>query len=297
MNSKFEVVIIGGSNAGLSAAMALGRALRKVLVIDNGRPCNRQTPHSHNFLSRDGVTPEFLSTVAKEQVLAYPTIKWMQDTVNEVKLNESGFSLHTTGGFQIEAKKVLLATGVVDEMLPIFGFAECWGKSVLHCPYCHGYEVRNENLAVLANGEIGFEFVKLIRQWTPNVQLLTNGEPALKEEQLEILKKAGIPIVSTPIQSILHQEGYLQHIQLVDNSLISLKAVFARAPMHQSPLVIQLGLQVSEQGFIAVNAFQESSVPGVFAAGDCTTPMRTISTAVAQGTMAGAAINSFLLEW
>jgi thioredoxin reductase len=297
MKNSYEVIIIGGSNAGMSAAMTLGRSLRQVLVIDNGLPCNRQTPASHNFLTRDGATPAFLAAVAKEQVLAYPTVEWLHETVNRVELTEEGVIVSTSGALKVEARFLLLASGVKDEMLPIPGFAECWGISVLHCPYCHGYEVRNEELGVLSNGEMAMEFTQLIRQWSRKIQLLTNGESMFTQEQQTILDKACIPVKSSPVKEIFHQDGHLYQVQLEDGTLIPLKALFARIPFSQSPLVQQLGLSLNDHGYIAVNPFQQTSLTNVFASGDCTTPMRSVSTAVAQGTMAGAAINKFLLDW
>lgn len=297
MKNSYEVIIIGGSNAGMSAAMTLGRSLREVLIIDNGRPCNRQTPHSHNFLTRDGATPAFLSAVAREQVLAYPTVQWLEETVSNVEVIDNGVLVNSADGRQFHARKLLLSTGVLDEMLPIPGFSACWGISALHCPYCHGYEVRKEELAVLSNGEMAMEFTQLIRQWSKRVQLITNGDTLLSPEQLAQLEKAGIPVNSSPVKEIFHKEGYLYQIQLEDGSLIPLKAIFARIRFSQSPLVQQLKLTLNEHGYIMVNPFQQTSLHQVFAAGDCTTPMRSISTAVAQGTMAGAAINKFLLDW
>lgn len=297
MSKAVEVVIIGGSYAGMSAALTLGRSLRDVLIIDNGRPCNRQTPHSHNFLTRDGATPAFLSAVAKEQVLAYPTVECLDETVNSVEVVEDGVLVNTSDGLQFHARKLLLATGVKDELLTIPGFAECWGISVLHCPYCHGYEVRDEVMAVLSNGDMAMEFSQLIRQWSKRIKLLTNGDPMLTQKQLAQLEKVCIPVKSSPVKSIFHKDGYLYQVQLENGSLIPLKTIFARVPFSQSPLVQQLGLSLNDHGYITVNPFQQTSLPRVFAAGDCTTPMRSVSTAVAQGTMAGAAINKFLLEW
>ncbi|KYP16291.1 NAD(P)/FAD-dependent oxidoreductase [Flavihumibacter sp. CACIAM 22H1] len=295
MHQMYEVVIIGGSNAGMSAAMTLGRSLRNVLVIDNGRPCNRQTPHSHNFLTRDGVTPSFLSAVAKEQVLAYPSVQWVEDTVQRVEQLADYLLIYTINGVQVQAKKVLLATGVLDDLLPIPGFAECWGISVLHCPYCHGYEVRNQYLGIVGNGDMAMEFAQLIRQWSGKVHLLTNGPSALTASQWKELEAAAVPVSTSPLFAIRHKEGKMYQLVLKDGTILPFDAVFARVPFKQSPLVQQLGLATNEQGYIVVNAFQQTSLPNVFAAGDCTTPMRSISTAVAQGTMAGAALNKYLL--
>lgn len=141
---KYEVIIIGGSYAGLSAAMALGRALRNVLIIDSGLPCNRQTPYSHNFITQDGEKPNIIAEKAKAQVLKYNTIKFLNDFVVSGKKNENGFVITTKTGEEYISKKLIFATGIKDIMPDIKGFAECWGTSVIHCPYCHGYEVKRE---------------------------------------------------------------------------------------------------------------------------------------------------------
>lgn len=159
---QFDVIIIGGSYAGLAAAMALGRALKNVLIIDAGKPCNRQTPYSHNFLTQDGKTPREISTIAKQQVLAYNTITFFDGFATKgVKIN-NGFEIQTEIGEKFTAAKLVLATGIKDIIPEINGFSQCWGISVLHCPYCHGYEVKNETTGILGNGDYGFEFSKLI---------------------------------------------------------------------------------------------------------------------------------------
>src|SRR5690606_24367400 len=141
----FEVIIIGGSYAGLSAAMALGRALRHVLIIDGGQPCNKQTPHSHNFITQDGKTPKEISSLAKQQVEEYETIKFYKGLAANATKTDKGFKITTDTNDTFTAKKLIFATGLKDIMPGIIGFAECWGISVNHCPYCHGYEYRNKN--------------------------------------------------------------------------------------------------------------------------------------------------------
>lgn len=162
----FEVIIIGGSYSGLSAAMSLGRSLRQVLVIDSGLPCNRQTPHSHNFITQDGEKPAVISAKAKLQVDIYKTVQFYNGLAVKALKTESGFEIETESGVVFTSRKVLFATGVKDLLPEIEGFAACWGISVLHCPYCHGYEVKNEKTAIIANGEMGFEYAKLISNWT-----------------------------------------------------------------------------------------------------------------------------------
>src|SRR5690606_19696546 len=165
-NKVFDVIIIGGSYAGLSAALALGRSLRHVLIIDSGAPCNRQTPHSHNFLTHDGEPPARIATQARDEVLRYDTVRFVQDTATEAVSQEHGFAVTTASGDRYTAQKLLFATGVRDLMPDIPGFADCWGISILHCPYCHGYEVRGRTTGVLANGDTGYELAMFINNWT-----------------------------------------------------------------------------------------------------------------------------------
>ncbi|HEU4552409.1 MAG TPA: NAD(P)/FAD-dependent oxidoreductase [Chitinophaga sp.] len=292
----FDVIIIGGSNAGLSAAMALGRSLRQVLIIDSGEPCNRQTPHSHNFLTHDGSAPAEIAAIGLQQVLAYPTVQLLQGLVTTAAKHDNGFIVTTAAGGQYTAGKLLLATGMKDIMPDIPGFAACWGISVLHCPYCHGYEVRNQPTGILANGDMAFEFCKLIRHWTPQLTLFTNGPSTLGAEQTAQLTAWDIRITASPVTGIVHEKGYLQHLVQENGSTPALTALYARPALQQREVVLQLGCGLNEHGFITVNDFQETTIPGVYAAGDNTTMFRAVSIAVAAGTKAGAIINKVLID-
>ena len=151
-----DVIIIGGSYSGLSAAMSLGRSLRNVLLIDGGQPCNAQTPYSHNFITQDGVPPAVIAGKARRQVLDYGTVEFISDFAVSGRKFPAGFSVTTRTGRTYEAKKLILATGIKDNLPDIKGFSECWGISVIHCPYCHGYEFRGKKTAILADGEKAF---------------------------------------------------------------------------------------------------------------------------------------------
>lgn len=181
---NYDVIIIGGSYAGLSAAMALGRSLRQVLIIDSGLPCNRQTPHSHNFLTNDGKPPKQIAEEAKRQALNYSTVSFYQGLAVTGKKTETGFVIETDTAETFYASKLLLATGIKDLMPPIKGFAACWGISVLHCPYCHGYEVSHQTLGLIGNGEMGYELSKLLSNWSKDLILFTNGSATLTAEQI-----------------------------------------------------------------------------------------------------------------
>ena len=161
-SETFDVIIIGGSYSGLSAGLALGRSLRSVLIIDSGKPCNRQTPHSHNFLTQDGQTPAAIAAVGRQQVEKYETVKFFSGLATGGRKTSSGFEIQTDSGRNFTARKLIFASGIRDIMPAIDGFAECWGISVIHCPYCHGYEVRNQPTGILGNGEYAYEFSSFI---------------------------------------------------------------------------------------------------------------------------------------
>lgn len=294
---KYEVIITGGSYAGLAAAMSLGRALRRVLVIDSGLPCNRQTPFSHNFLTQDGVAPAAIAAAGRAQVAQYPGISFLQGIVTTGQQTDEGFRLTTADGRQLEARKLLFATGIKDEMPSLKGFAECWGISVLHCPYCHGYEVRQQPTGILARGDDAWEMAKLISNWTDQLTIFSNGPAALLPQQLEKLAARNISVNEKPVSEILHENGRMNTLLFGDDSRQALHALYARPAFRQHcPVPEALGCELTDSGHIKTDIMQATTVPGIFAAGDATTPMRAVAVAVAAGTMAGAAINRALQE-
>lgn len=299
-DKKFDIIIIGGSYAGLSAAMALGRSLRNVLIIDAGDPCNKQTPHSHNFITQDGETPGAISEKAKAQVLEYPTVEFIKDYAKSGKKVEDGFEIVTDSGHSFNGKKLIFATGIKDVLPKINGFAECWGITAIHCPYCHGYEVRKVKTGILANGDGAFETAKLISNWTDELTVFTNGKSELNREQIKELKNNDIEIVESEIDAIRHNKGYIESIEFSNGKLEKVKAMYARVPFVQhSDIPTQLGCELNEQGYLNVDMFQKTSVPGVFAAGDNTTFMRSVAQAAYAGGVAGGISNMELIneEW
>ncbi|MGV2452279.1 UNVERIFIED_CONTAM: NAD(P)/FAD-dependent oxidoreductase [Ralstonia mannitolilytica] len=295
-NKNFDVIITGGSYSGLSAAMALGRSLRNVLIIDNGKPCNRQTPHSHNFVTHDGKTPSEIAQLARKDVEKYNTVHFYNGTVAKTEKVIGGFEVEISSGEKFKAKKLILASGVKDTMPDIPGFAECWGISVIHCPYCHGYEVKNEVTGILSNGDMGYEFSKLIFNLTKNLTLFTNGKAAFTEEQLEKLKQNKIILNEDEIAGIEHTNGFIQRIIFKNGKEIPLQALYAKIPFEQNINVDDLGCEITEQGFIKVDMMQKTSIPGVYACGDNVTMMRSVANAVAQGNFAGAIVNKELSD-
>lgn len=296
MENKFEVIIIGGSYAGLSAGMTLGRSLRNVLIIDGGKPCNRQTPHSHNFLTQDGKTPKDISEVAREQVMKYPTVAFFEGNVLRTSKSPDGFDVETEKGKRFFAKKIILASGIKDLMPDIKGFSECWGISVIHCPYCHGYEVKDKTTGILSNGDLAFEFSKLVFNLSKNLTLLTNGESTLNVEQTEKFKRNKIEIAEQEIQEIIHENGHIIKVVFKDGQEKNLDALYAKIPFEQNINTEDLQLELTEHGFIKIDHFHKTSTEGVFACGDNTTMMRSVANAVAQGNFTGAMVNKELSD-
>lgn len=293
----FEVIIVGGSYSGLSAAMSLGLSLRQVLVIDSGLPCNRQTPHSHNFITHDGEKPAVISAKAKIQVDFYDTVQFYNGLAINMTKTENGFEIKTEDGETFTSRKILFATGVKDLLPEIKGFVDCWGISVLHCPYCHGYEVKKETTAIIANGEIGFEYAKLISNWTKDLKLLTNGKSTLTSEQTQLLKKHQIEIIEEEIDSLEHEKGIIQKIIFKNQSTIEAKAIYHRPPFEQHcSLAETLGCELTEQGLIKVDMMQKTNIAGIYAIGDCVIQARSVAMAVSSGSFAGASINKELIE-
>ena len=292
---KYDVIIIGGSYAGLSAAMSLGRAIRNVLVMDEGKPCNRQTPYSHNFLTQDGSTPAGIAALGREQVLKYPTVTFQEGRALEVKGEDGNFEVATAMGDRFYTGKLIFATGIKDVMPEIPGFSDCWGISVIHCPYCHGYEYKTQQTGILMNNDMAADFAGMIRNLTDKLTVFTNGAALISQENQQLLGKMGVKIDEREIEEILHNNGDISSLVFKDDTF-RLDALYARLPFEQHCSIPKtLGCNFTDMGFIQVNDLQKTSVAGVFAAGDNVTPFRSVAAAVAAGNKAGAAINHELV--
>lgn len=295
--NNFEVIIIGGSYAGLSAAMALGRSLRKVLIIDSGLPCNRQTPHSHNFLTQDGEKPGIIASKAKAEVLKYHTVEFLKDLAIESKKIDTGFMVHTQAGGTFKTEKLIFATGIEDNMPNISGFAACWGISVVHCPYCHGFEFKHQKTGILANGQRAVHLASLVNNLTQDMTIFTMGRADFDAAELSKFKKHNIEIVETVISEIEHEKGKLSNLVFEDGSRQTYNALYAALSFTQhSDLPHALGCELTEHGYIAIDNFQHTTVEGVYACGDNSSMMRSVANAVYSGNFAGAMANKELVD-
>lgn len=297
-NNQFDIIIIGGSYSGLSAGMALGRALKKVLIIDSGKPCNAQTPFSHNFLTQDGKTPQEIAQIGRSQLEKYDSVRFFNGLASRGLRTEQGFEIVVESGETFKAAKLIFATGIKDLMPAIDGFADCWGISAIHCPYCHGYEVRNQKTGILGNGLTGFELSALISNWTSDLILFTNGQSTLSKEQMELLDRKEIMVVEKEIERLEHQNGNIEQLIFKDQTHAVIKAIYSRNPFEQHCRIpATLGCELTEEGYLMTDQFQQTSVAGVFACGDNTTRLRSVANAIAMGTIAGAtASNQMIFE-
>lgn len=293
----FDVMIIGSSYAGLSAAMSLGRSARRTIVIDSGDPCNKQTPHSHNFLTQDGKTPAEIAATARKQVEAYPTVNFLNDLAIEGRRTDAGFEISTASGQILEGKKLVLATGIKDTIPDIKGFQECWGISVIHCPYCHGYEFREQKTAIMTSEARAMHLVSLVLNLTKDLTVLTSGTPDFSGDDLEKLRRHNVQIIPGEIAEILHHNGQISHVVFKDGTRAGFDAVYAGLPFrHHTDIHASLGCALNEQGYIKIDNLNQTTIPGVFACGDSTFPLRSVANAVAMGNFTGAVVNRELAE-
>ena len=302
MGRSFDVVIVGGSFAGLSAAMSLARAMKTVMIVDRGTPCNRFTPHSHNFITHDGRPPTDIAEEARKDVRKYPTVYMERGEVTSIEQAEDGFKVRVTSESsskkeEFYSKKILLATGLEDMLPSIEGFADCWGKTILHCPYCHGYEYKNCTTAILGHDKRAFEQAKLIINWAKKPFILSNGEPEFTDEQRAILKSMGVQLHTGKIKRMVHKDGVLEQVEFEGGGVLVMQVIYANPDFRQqSGLAQQLGCKLTERGFIEVDLFQKTSVRGVYAAGDNSTRGRSIAMASAFGSLAGIMMSKELIS-
>lgn len=295
-----DVIIIGGSFAGFSAAMQLARAHRSVLVIDAGAPRNRFTHASHGFLGQDGRTPAQIQAVIRTELTAYPTLRFLDGKAVAARPQPEveGFEVVLADGSVAGAKRLILTTGVRDLLPDLPGLAERWGVSVLHCPYCHGFELNQRPVGVLARNEMAFHQAMLLPDWGPTT-LFTQEAMTVTDEQSTQLAGRGVTIEHSPVEALLGPAPTLDGVRLRDGRTLPIAGLFlAPLTVPASPIAEMLGCAMSEGPtgrLVTVDAQQRTSVPGVFAAGDLTNPMANATLSAAAGVMAGAGTHRSLI--
>lgn len=295
---RYDVIVIGGSFAGLSAAMQLARARRSVCIIDAGQPRNRFAAHSHGFFGHDGANPLELITQARAMVLAYPTVSFITgEAISARKEADDRFTIALDSGDTHSASKLVLAHGVQDALPEIPGLGERWGVSVLHCPYCHGYEYFGQQLGVLRTRPGSPHQALIVSEWGPLTYFL-NGHDDLDADTRAELERRTITIEPTPVAELLGEAPSLDGVRLSDGRFVEIAALFIAPEVRMPGLAEQLGCAFDETPnglVIRTDAMKQTTIPGVFAAGDIATPMWNATLASADGVMAGAAAHRSLV--
>ncbi|WP_212951311.1 NAD(P)/FAD-dependent oxidoreductase [Paenibacillus cookii] len=290
-----DAVIIGGGPAGLNAALMLGRARKHVAVIDEGKPRNAVTRETHGFLTRDGVSPFEFRRIAKEELGAYPSVTLVEDTAVSIAGEDGNFQIETAQGNLYASKKLLFAVGMKDRPLDIPGLAEVYGKSAFVCPYCDGWELRDEPLVVIVKGADLMHFAPLISGWTNRFTVCTNGPAGLTDDQREELRRHQVPLFESPILNIESNEGIVRQVVLEDGTSIPCRGIFFKPELTTgSDLPQAIGCRLTEDGMVVVDDFGKTTVPGVYSAGDAASRLHQAVAAAAKGAFAAAALNNEL---
>ncbi len=290
---NFDLIIVGGSYAGMAAALQLVRARRSVLVIDAGSRRNRFADSSHGFLTQDGNSPAAIAATAKAQLLAYPTVQWLDASAISASKTQTGFQVNTEQQ-SYQARRLILATGVTDQLPEVPGLAERWGKSIFHCPYCHGYELEQGPIGVLAASPLALHHALMLPDWGPTT-LFTNECFEPDAEQKAQLLARGVAIEPGKVLQISAKAD----VQLSNGKVLKMAGLFTQPTTTvNSPLAQQLGCQF-EQGplgaFIQTSASKETTVAGVFASGDNARMAGSVAIAIGDGSLAGAMAHQSLL--
>lgn len=287
----FDVVIVGGGPAGLSAALNLGRARRRVLLCDDGPRRNAAAVHIHGFVTRDGTPPAEFRRIGRQELEPYTSVEARDVHVEAIRGERGAFEVHLEGGNVVTARRVLLCTGMVDELPDIDGFRALWGKSIFICPYCHGWEVQDRAFGVLAPSAQLLEFALLLRAWTSDVVVLTDGRFAVPAEAQARLARAGVRVEERRITRLSESEGHLEQVDFDGGSPLRLDVLFAKPPQRQVAVVRSLGLSLDEAGYVLVDEHRQTSISGIYAGGDLVTPMQSATLAAASGVHAAGMLN------
>ena len=297
----FDVVIVGAGPAGLSAALVLGRARRRVLVCDAGHPRNAPSHGLHCYLTRDGIEPEEFLRLGREDLSPYETVGLRQAEVTDVgHLVDNGagnFDVTLSNGERLTSRKLLLATGVIDEVPEIEGLSEFYGTSVFHCPYCDGWEMRDEPLAVYGHGENGLGLALELTFWSRNLVLCSDGPAQLSGGDIQRLKKRNIPLNENKIARLEGSAGVLERIVFSNGESLTVRGMFFSTGQKQgSELPQKLGCKFTEQGCVRTYDYEMTDVPGLYVAGDASRFVQFAIVAASEGALAAVAINKELMK-
>lgn len=293
--THYDAVIVGGGPAGLSAALNLGRARKHVLLCDAGPRRNAAAAHIHGFVTRDGTPPAEFRRIGREQLAPYAQVQVQDAQVERIGGTSGAFELHLSTGHTVAARRIVLCTGMVDELPAIDGFQALWGRSIFICPYCHGWEVQDRRFGVLVPEAAHLEYALLLRGWSRQVTVLTDGRYAVPAEMQPRLAAAGVAVEPRRITRLVAKGEQLAHVEFAQGDPLPVDVLFTRPPQQQVPvvqaLVQTLGLALDAHGYVQLDEHRRTSVPGIYAAGDLATPMQSAAGATAAGALAAAMLN------
>ena len=293
---QFDVVIVGAGPAGLSAALILGRCRRRVLVLDTDKPRNYASHALHGFLSRDGVNPLELRRLGREQLRQYDTVKLVMKEATSARCVRGGFEVTVAGGRKVRCRKLLLATGVVDELPPLEGLEPLYGRSVFHCPYCDGWESRDKRLVVYSRNANGVGLAVELQVWSDDIVLCTDGA-RLPSKHIDRLRQHGIRWYHQRIERLEGTRGQLRRVVFADGQAIDRTVMFFSMPQRQaSNLASQLGCGFTQKGAVRTGDYEATDIPGVYVAGDASRLVQLAIVAAAEGAQAAFAINTDLIK-
>jgi thioredoxin reductase len=294
---SWDVVIVGGGPAGLSAALVLGRCRRRVLLCDSGRPRNYVSHELHGFFTRDCSEPAELRRIGREQLQRYGTVEVREVLVKNAAPHGQGFEIQTEDGERMRCRKLLLASGVRDELPNVEGFEELYGKTAFHCPYCDGWEWRDRAVAVYGRAEKGKALALELLGWSRDVVLFSDGEEILSEDAQEELTRNGIKYFGTPVRRFEGASEQLRGVRLADGRLVEREVLFFSTPTNQGcAMASGLGCEFDEKGAVRTGGYEETNVPGLYVAGDASRHAGLAIVAAAEGARAAFAINTELLR-
>lgn len=292
-----DVIIVGGGPAGLSAALLLGRCRRRVVLCDAGKPRNHASHGVHGFLGHDGLLPGELLRIGREQLRPYHSVQVRDVMVTDARAIAGGFEVTLADHTRLTARRLLLATGVVDHLPEIEGFAELYGTSVHHCPYCDGWEHRDQPLAVYGVEQRGVGLAEMLQLWSRDVVLCTDGPSHLSAAQRDTLTRRGIRVFEQPIARLEGRDGVLERMVFTDGQALARRAVFFYTGQHaRSRLAADLGCEFTERGGVATDDSEMTCVAGLYVAGDASRDVQLAVIAAAEGVRAAFAINRSLLQ-
>ena len=287
----YDVAIIGGGPAGLSAALALGRARKRVLLCDSGPRRNAAAEQIHNFVTRDGTPPEEFRTIARAQLAAYPGVEVRDTRVERISGRKGAFEL-ALASEKAEARRVVLCVGMIDEMLPIESFKELWGHAIFQCPYCHGWEVKERPWGYIARDPAMLHFAVMLRSWTDHVTVFTQGTFDVEAAHRAQLDAAKVKLETSPIARLKARATTLEGVELANGTVIECHALYAHPPQRHVDLVASLGLALDADGLVKVDPMtRETSLAGMYAAGDLTSRAQGAVFAAATGAQAAGMLN------